>query len=400
MKTKELHSDDIFASEGISLSSLELQIITKLYQPLMGYEAYALYLTLADNFEFNRFKNLVKVMNMNLNKIKANLDILEGLGLLNTYLKKEETYHIFHFIVRKPVNTLKFFNNPLLVNKLAESVGNDFFFKLKDQFAKDKFIKSEYKEITKKYNEVFPLNFDVDLVDEQQAFIVNPVAKIKSDLDFKVLKQALKEYDLQMLLLNNEYKHYFEMLFIEYQLSIDELVEAILVSLVGKEVDLKALENYLKQIKKYREDQCELKKIYLKKLESDNIYDSLSVYEYLQRWQDIYKIDLNDYRKVEVIMNKYPLNNGVYNYLIEALIKKQNSLNITYLEKTAKTWFQKNVSDIKQAQAITDKWGTSSIKNMKNVKTIGSTDNWYQEKEKNKLSTKELDEIKARQAKM
>src|SRR5690606_35268000 len=90
-KLKPQDKYKIFAQKELSL--FEIKLLGQLYQPLMGYSAYSLYLTMLSEVESDRqlstIKNhqwLMNIMNIPLDQIYQARLRLEALGLLKTFI--------------------------------------------------------------------------------------------------------------------------------------------------------------------------------------------------------------------------------------------------------------------------------------------------------------------------
>ncbi|MCY8451249.1 Replication initiation and membrane attachment protein, partial [Bacillus spizizenii] len=79
------------------LQDIDRQIITQLYQPLIGPVAFSLYMTLWGELEQNRLwggesthRQLMGMTQSNLKTIHQEQGKLEGIGLLKVYMKESE----------------------------------------------------------------------------------------------------------------------------------------------------------------------------------------------------------------------------------------------------------------------------------------------------------------------
>lgn len=133
--------------------------LRKLYLPIAGANAIIIYEYFNDLINKDRMS---EVMNINLLSkqlqldfiiIKDSLEKLEALGLIETYIKKDKSSYIYR--INKPCNAEVFNKNPLLKSHLIKMIGqveyNKFYYEQKEKFSN----KSSYKNITKKYQDVF-----------------------------------------------------------------------------------------------------------------------------------------------------------------------------------------------------------------------------------------------------
>ena len=81
------------------ITSYDKKIITMLYQPIIGYTAVSLYNTLLDDLEKSQMMSedlthhhLMNTMQLRLEDILISREKLEAVGLIKTYMKKDNIY--------------------------------------------------------------------------------------------------------------------------------------------------------------------------------------------------------------------------------------------------------------------------------------------------------------------
>ncbi|WP_237705285.1 hypothetical protein [Bacillus coahuilensis] len=108
------------------------QVLTFLYQPLIGPQAYSLYMTWWSSFEkeisgtsdrYNHYY-LMDVFSLNLREILEARLKLEGIGLIKSYVKKTDDERAFVYELQPPLSPEQFFQdgflNIFLYKKLVE----------------------------------------------------------------------------------------------------------------------------------------------------------------------------------------------------------------------------------------------------------------------------------------
>ena len=105
------------------------KIITMLYQPIIGYTAVALYNTLLDDLDKQELASddlthhrLMATMQLRLEDIVIAREKLEAIGLLKTYVKKDNINQ-FIYLLFSPVSADEFFNHPILNVVLYNNLG-------------------------------------------------------------------------------------------------------------------------------------------------------------------------------------------------------------------------------------------------------------------------------------
>ena len=102
------------------LSDNDAKLISRLYQPIIGYTAVSLYLTLLDDLdklelmsEELTHHHLMATMQLRLEDIVIAREKLEATGLLKTYIKKGNVNH-YAYLIYSPLSVNDFFNHPIL----------------------------------------------------------------------------------------------------------------------------------------------------------------------------------------------------------------------------------------------------------------------------------------------
>lgn len=138
------------------------KVMTLLYQPLMGAPAHSLYMTLWSEVEEDRFfgkpsthHGLMTMMQMSLKQIFEERKKLEGLALLNTYVKESKEGRTFLYELQPPLTPADFFQNDVLGTYLYNRIGGQKFAALKKRFTYPSVNSSEYRPVTASFDEVF-----------------------------------------------------------------------------------------------------------------------------------------------------------------------------------------------------------------------------------------------------
>lgn len=111
------------------LSDSDIKLISRLYQPIIGYTAVSLYLTLLDDLdklelmsEELTHHHLMATMQLKLEDIVIAREKLEAAGLLKTYLKKDSVNH-YAYLIYSPLSAHEFFQHPILNVVLYNNLG-------------------------------------------------------------------------------------------------------------------------------------------------------------------------------------------------------------------------------------------------------------------------------------
>lgn len=184
------------------IGSTEFKVILKLYQPLMGVNAYGVYSLLAtkvaqtpDLLARRMHKELLDILSLGLRDFYEARIRLEALGLLKTFVQKDELGQVFIYELQAPLSAEAFFKDDLLSMLLADSLGQTQYDELKQEFVKPDLTYANAKEITKSLLDVFTVKKDALLKNSQVKAIPKPtknlVDSVEVDLDVEYLKELL-----------------------------------------------------------------------------------------------------------------------------------------------------------------------------------------------------------------
>ncbi|MCK9492755.1 MAG: DnaD domain protein [Acholeplasmataceae bacterium] len=151
-------------------SSEDNKVLTLLYQPLIGTEAYGLYMMLMNLVDRTRLQSDVMSLSVlsDLLNIKEELllnskDKLEAIGLLSTFLKDD----IYLFRLNMPLSAKQFFLDGILGSYLRSEVGIDNFDLLMAYFSVPEISKKGYKNVTKTFDDIYQVQ-NIDIIQSEK----------------------------------------------------------------------------------------------------------------------------------------------------------------------------------------------------------------------------------------
>ena len=143
------------------LNDTDHKILTMLYQPIIGYQAISLYESLKDDLDKQELiseefthHHLMSTMQLSLPEIIIAREKLEGIGLLKSYVKEENTNN-YVYLLYSPLTVEEIFNHPILNIVLYNNIGKQEYDKLINYFKVPKINLKNYTEVTKSFDEVF-----------------------------------------------------------------------------------------------------------------------------------------------------------------------------------------------------------------------------------------------------
>lgn len=151
-------------------SSEDNKVLTLLYQPLIGTEAYGLYMMLMNLVDRTRLQSdvmslsvLLDLLNIKEELLLNSKDKLEAIGLLSTFLKED----IYLFRLNMPLSAKQFFLDGILGSYLRSEVGIDNFDLLMAYFSVPEISKKGYKNVTKTFDDIYQIQ-NIDIIQSEK----------------------------------------------------------------------------------------------------------------------------------------------------------------------------------------------------------------------------------------
>jgi replication initiation and membrane attachment protein len=388
MHWKELLPVDTLQIEAFGLlHDYDRNVLTLLYQPLIGAGAYSLYMTMWSAHEQQdslvtkmTHHHLLLMMRWDTKKLLEERRKLEGIGLLKTFLKNGEDPRHFTYELQPPLTPDRFFNDGVLNIYLFNRLGRNRYQDLKKYFSVEKPDLSEYKDMTASFNEVYdslhPSEMTAGYEEEDD---VREIASrndnkglvfTSSEFDFDVMKQHISDMIVTEKMFTDSVKKTIERLAFVYKIEpyeMGRIVEQAAIhhdelsdDLLRKEVSSWfALENRGKvPALQYRRQPAALQEFHTKEpiTEEEKAaqrYEQMTPYDILQRAAEGGKPSEADMKLVERIMDEQKLTPGVMNVLLDFIIETQDKkLSKNYVEKFASHWARARVKTVREAMDL------------------------------------------------
>ena len=160
---KEIQPKNIFkAVINNPLSNQEQEVLTFLYQPIVGANAFSLYLTLLSEIDASGMSDslfhadLITMLDLSIQQLEKARSKLEGIGLLETFVKTDsELGNVYIYRLNHPESAEHFFKDEVLTLTLLNIIGQRKLDKLFNRF-KPKFINlSGYENISVGFKDVY-----------------------------------------------------------------------------------------------------------------------------------------------------------------------------------------------------------------------------------------------------
>ena len=402
------------------LSEKDKKLISMLYQPIIGFCAVSLYLTLCDDLdklelmsEDLTHHHLMATMQLNLEDIIIAREKLEAVGLLKTYLKKDTLNH-YVYLIFAPVSANEFFNHPILNIVLYNNLGKKEYEKIKNYYKVPRINLKDYEDITSSFDDVFQsvrgtvMETTDDITKRDSNNII-----INKGVDFNLIINGIQSSRISDRCFNEDTKELINNLSYIYNLDTLDMQGLIRNSinekgLIDKTLLRKSCRDY------YQFDNFgnlptliyNKQPEYLKKPKGDNskwakmvyTFENITPYQLLKaKYKGAEPTD-RDKKLIESLLIDQKLNPGVVNVLISYVLKINNEqLTKSYVETIAGQWKRLNIETVEEAMRITEKEHKKLKKIVTKKKETKSTtqvkDNnipaWFDKETKVEETTKE-----------
>ncbi|MCQ2792171.1 MAG: DnaD domain protein [Bacilli bacterium] len=170
------------------ISNVDIDVVTRLYQPLIGHKASMLYLTLLNYVNYNEGEllihdNLFRVMQISPGDFISARMALEAVGLMKTYLKNDDDVKNYIYILYAPKSPRDFFTDVLFKGLLVRYIGEKEATKLALHYQVNADLK-DAKDVSANFVEVFQPNLDDDSFDAKMPTNLKDTKALKVDTDF------------------------------------------------------------------------------------------------------------------------------------------------------------------------------------------------------------------------
>lgn len=360
------------------VTNLDRRIITLLYQPIIGYTAVSLYFTLLDDLDKMAISDafthhhLMMMMQLKLDSIVKAREKLEAIGLIKTYLKKDNVNN-YVYLIYAPLSANEFLTHPVLGIILYNNLGKNEYDNVVKSFKIPRVSLKDYTDITTPFSSCFTSvpgssyiieNFDV-LGRNSNAL------QIESKIDINLLIESIPKNMVNEKCFSKEVIELLQNLAFIYKLDVEELSAIVRNNLndrgmIDKLELRKACRNYYQFENNDRLPTVIYKTQpeYLRNPKGDvskrakliYSFETTSPYDFLASKCKSGEPSSRDMRLIEELMIDFHLNPGVVNVLLAYVLHINNKkLNKSYVETIAGQWQRLEIETVEEALTLTEK---------------------------------------------
>lgn len=398
------------------LHNEDRKIITSLYLPIIGTDAVMLYFTLwadLDNSEIlsSEFSHqkLVSSLRITINELQTSFDKLEAIGLIKAFIK-EGNVNNYIYEIFSPVSASEFLSHPILNIVLYSNVGKREYDNLVKAFKIPRLNTSNYKDITKSFNDVFEstsmTSYDLSLEDIRKYNKLK--LNINSNFDFNFLISSMPKNLDTSKMFSKDIKELIINLSFIYDIDAIKMANIVKVSLndngtINRESLRKNSRNFyqfsngglLPTIIDNNQPEYLRKPIGDTSRRAKMIYtfETISPRELLINKNNGNEPTRRDLKLIEDLLVDYKLKPGVVNVLLDYAINVNNKkLTRGFVETIAGEWQRKGIETVEDAMNNCEKvHKKSSKRNYKDDNVNVKTPDWF-DKEINKSNVSDGEE--------
>jgi len=376
-----LRRSDTFIVSGEGLcSEIDYQVLSLLYQPIIGQRAFTLYMTLMNLMNRQDFisdeylhSDLESILGLKVSEIEQERFKLEAIGLLDTFFANDA----FSYEIKLPLSARNFINDGILGEYLIAAITKTRFKKLLKIFKVKAPNKKQKYNISKAFNEIFPA-IDTEENEYEGDLVANKTRTFSRlsnyNFDWRLFSESIDKeiYDVENL--TEAVKAKIEQL--SYVYSLDELrmAEIFLKSLDDDNmINIELLSKNARS--NYTTDQIDpnREEVQTKPIDTDNLVDyfkTISPKDLLSELGDGL-VSSADLRHVERLIDEVGLNSGVVNVLL-AYIAKTKGANLPsyqYIQKVGMGWKRDKIDSVELALDYIKHLDSSKDRQSKNKST-------------------------------
>lgn len=390
MKNSLLPADTYTIINQTILTEVDKKIIISLYEPIIGPIAVSLYLTFwadLDKLELMSkdftHHHLMTILKSKLIDIENARKSLEAVGLLKSYIKRNDNINEYLYELYSPLSASEFLNHPVLSILLLNNIGENEYNILLNSYKKYNFNKSDYEEITSSMNETFK-SVNENVFEENIRNTKKLGINIASSIDFELLESTLPKGLVTSKTFNKKTKDLINQLAFIY--NIDSVKMSEIIRLVIDEYGIINKDKLRSATRKNYEynNNGSLPTIvyrtqpeYLKSPSGDlsnrgkmiHVFENTKPYDFLKSRNKGIKPTSRDLKILEHIAVDFDLPPGVVNVLVDyALLVNNGKINNAYMEAIASTWSRKGIKTVEDAMNLAEKGHKKNVKVVKETK--------------------------------
>ncbi|WP_430509580.1 replication initiation and membrane attachment family protein [Gottfriedia solisilvae] len=377
------------------LHNFHRQVLTMLYQPIIGSQALSLYMTLWSECEQTDLNpnnlthhSLMLGMRTNLKTIYEQRLMLEGIGLLKVYEGSEEGTKKLLYELQSPLDPHSFFEDPILNIFLFKTIGKTQYQRAKNFFSRQAFSKEGYRDISSSFDSVFQTvtmeqlheiqkNNEITQSETQNTRLLKEQQPLKisvkmEEFDYDLFLDGLSDSFVPKRSFTAEVKETILKLAFLYGINPIQMKTIVMRALNDEnKINTESLRLEAREWYQFQHHEAlptiveKVQPIQHRELKAEpttqeekliQCFETISPRQYLKEISGGAEPSEADLKIIEEIMIDQKLLPGVANVLIDyVMIRLDKKLSRNYVIKIASHWARKGVTTVKQAMDLARK---------------------------------------------
>lgn len=234
MRREIVNSKDTYEVNRASIvTDFDRKVLYRLYQPLVGYGAISLYFTLLAELEADMTTTktsrphsvIFDMMNCTSKDFTMFIQLLEGVGLVKTYMKNEET-KAYVYCLYAPKSPKEFFDYDLYVSLLKEKLDEKDFDRTKMYFKDYSKVSKAYDDVTVTFNDIYEIS-DLEAVGGKNNLVDHKSNYPEFEFNYESFYLKIREFQIDKRKITDEVKQVIESCSAANKLSAYEMAEIV-----------------------------------------------------------------------------------------------------------------------------------------------------------------------------
>jgi replication initiation and membrane attachment protein len=371
------------------LNEVDQNVLTLLYQPLIGAFAHSLYLTLwceaKMNYQSKKHQHLMNITQFSLKDILSGRKKLEAIGLLKTLKKDGESSREYIYELQLPLSPKAFFTDGFLSIYLFNRLGQTKFNEIRESFLIPQADSSDFTEVTASFSDVFTSlhpsemtsksysEINENVVSENVSFLEKGVqGKVtfgETDFDFEAMVNQISTFVVPKEVITPKLKESIYKLAYIYQLEPMDMSRQIQnVYYSTGEINVENLRREIQKWYRFEHEEglpvlaLRTQPVHLKALqgmepksqeeELIKYFEEVSPFRLLEDYSGTTPSEV-DLKLVAYCMLDQNLTPGVTNVLLDYVLSGNDmKLAKGLIERIASHWARKKVQTVPEAMAL------------------------------------------------
>lgn len=358
---------------GSIITDYDRKILTRLYQPIVGHQAIALYFTLWSELDADQTMTTTKkkhtrlfdMMNCGSNEFVKYRMYLEAVGLVKSFINEGEEDNKYVYRIFAPLTPKEFFEHALLCPLLKRSFTDENeFIRTKTQFLKSSGVKTTYKDISAQFTDVFKNLNRLELVNVEDRYIGKVSLKVQTTFDFDAFYIGLKDYQIPKKIFTREVVDEISLLSEAYSIDAIEMRYIVMnsIELIDGERQInfqkmrEQASNYATKTEKQETKKKEQKVVSISGNSNAKTlieqYNTIPTVKFFKLRNNNMELLPSDISLIKDLKNA-GLNDPVINVILDyCLAKNENILVPNYVKKVAQTIIRNKIDSAYQAMVF------------------------------------------------